>query len=81
MTYQQEARNFIKEIGLERAERIADASYPFYSPKTASYYATNKNHSISIKHLKKALIEYKDILGLEGVLTKKRNAFDGARHP
>lgn len=79
MTYQQEARNFIQSVGIERAESIADVSWPFYSPKTSSYYPTNKNNSISIKHLKKALIEFKEILTLEAALMAKRNAFNGKK--
>ena len=79
MTYQQEARDFIQSVGLKRAESIADVSWPFYSPKTSSYYAINKNNSISIKHLKKALIEFKEILTLEAALMAKRNAFSGKK--
>lgn len=79
MTYQQEARNFIQEAGLERAENIADVSHSFYSPKTASYYATDKNNSISIKHLKKALVEFKEIQNLEAKLQAKRKVFSGKK--
>ena len=77
MTYKQDANDFVFLHGLEKSERIADANYPFYSDKTSSYYATCKNQSVSIKHLKKAIIEYKEIHHMEKILKNKLDSFRG----
>ena len=79
MTYQQDANNFVLLHGIEKSERIADVNYPFYSDKTSSYYATDKNQSVSIKHLKKAVIEYKEIYHMEKILKNKLELFKGLK--
>ena len=77
MTYQQGANDFILLHGLEKAKRIADSKHQFYSDKTGSYYATDKNESVSIKHLKKAVKEYKQIVHIEKTLNNLSNSFRG----
>lgn len=79
MTYQQDANNFVLLHGIEKSERIADIHYPFYSDKTSSYYATDKNQSVSIKHLKKAIIEYKKIQHIKKVLKNQVAIFRGLK--
>lgn len=79
MTYQQDANNFVMCHGIEKAERIADASYHYYSEKTSSYYSSNKNNSISIKHLKKAVIEYRKIQHTKNTLNNQVVIFRGLK--
>ena len=79
MTYQKSANDFVLLHGIEKSERIADSKYQFYSDKTGSYYATDKNESVSIKHLKKAIKEYKRILHLEKTLSNLSNSFRGIK--
>lgn len=77
MTYKQDARNFILKHGIDMARRIADTSYPFYSNETGSYYATDKNNSVSIKHLKRAVIEYDKMIKAKIEYDKKYLEFIG----
>ena len=62
MSYKQDARNFVLKHGIKKSKRIADVNYEFYSESAASYYATDKNNSISIKHLKRAIAEYEEMI-------------------
>ena len=55
---------FIDIHGIDKAQRIVgnvvyDASY--YSDTTGSYYSTDKNHSVSIKKLRKAIEDFKEL--------------------
>ena len=79
MTYQQGANDFVLMHGLEKSERIADSRYQFYSDKTGSYYSTDKNESVSIKHLKRAIKEYRQITHLEKTLNNLSSSFRGIK--
>lgn len=55
---------FIDIHGIHKAECIVENvvyNAPYYSDTTGSYYSTNKNDSISIKALKKAIEDFKEI--------------------
>lgn len=55
---------FIDIHGIHKAERIVENvvyNAPYYSDITGSYYSTNKNYSVSIKALKKAIEDFKEI--------------------
>ena len=79
MTMQQDAREYIKQHGLSKAARIASVNHEFYSEKTGSYYASNKNQSVSIKHLRKAIAEYSEIESLRRKLDFLVNNFNGVK--
>ena len=80
MTMQQDARRYIEEHGLSKAARVASVNHEFYSEKTGSYYATNKNQSVSIKHLRKAIAEYSEIESLRRKLYFLVNNFNGVKN-
>ena len=53
---------FIDIHGIDKAQRIVENvvyDAPYYSDITGSYYSTNKNDSVSIKALKKAIEDFK----------------------
>ena len=53
---------FIDIHGIHKAQRIVENvvyNAPYYSDNTGSYYPTNKNDSVSIKALKKAIEDFK----------------------
>lgn len=77
MSYKQDARNFVLKHGIKKSKRIADVNYEFYSESTYSYYATDKNNSISIKHLKRAIAEYEKMIEAKINYDKKYLSFVG----
>ena len=77
MSYKQDARNFVLKHGIEKSKRIADVNYEFYSESTCSYYAADKNNSISIKHLKRAIAEYEKMIEAKINYDKKYLSFVG----
>lgn len=59
---------FIDIHGIDKAQRIVenvvyDATH--YSDTTGSYYSTQKNDSVSIKALKKAIEDFKELEALK----------------
>ena len=79
MRINQDARRYIEQHGLSKATRIASVNHEFYSEKTGSYYATNKNQSVSIKHLRRAIAEYSEIELLRRKLNFLTNNFKGVK--
>ena len=53
---------FIESFGIDRAKRVVDNvvfDAEFYSEKTGSYYSSQKNDSVRIKLLKRAINEHR----------------------
>lgn len=69
---------FYKTHGKEKTTRIVDNAPEnspyfarFYSDKTGSYYNTNKNDSVSLKELKKAISDFGELEILENRIKKE----------
>lgn len=55
---------FIDIHGIDKAQRIVDNvvyDAAYYSDTTGSYYSTDKNDSVSVKALKKAIEDFKEL--------------------
>ena len=55
---------FIDIHGIDKVQRIVENvvyDAPYYSDTTGSYYSTDKNNSVSVKALKKAIEDFKEL--------------------
>lgn len=56
---------FIDKYGIDRAKKVVENvvfNAEYYSEKTGSYYSSNKNDSINIKKLRRAIKEFDECM-------------------
>ena len=65
------AKDFIDVWGLDKAKRILNNKIydaEFYSDRTGSYYSENKNESVNLRELSKAIAGFEKLKKLEAEL-------------